>query len=116
MVKRIGFERGDIVRVYLNPVIGKETQGDFRPCLVLSPASFNRLGTALVAPITQGGDFARVKGFAVPLIGCGTETQGVVLVNAVRTLDLVGRKAKKVETAPEEIIDDALARLAAIIE
>lgn len=116
MVRRGGFQRGDIVKVSLNPVVGRETQGDFRPCLVLSPIEFNRLGTALVAPITQGGNFARVKGFAVPLTGCGTETQGVVLVNAVRMLDLESRQAKKLGKAPQEIIDDALARLLAIIE
>ncbi len=104
------------MKVSLNPVVGREMQGNFRPCMVLSPAAFNRLGTALVAPITQGGDFARVKGFAVPLIGSGTETQGVMLVNAVRMLDLEGRQAKKVEVAPQEIVDDVLARLAAIIE
>lgn len=55
MVRRIKFERGDIVRVSLNPTPGKEQQGDFRPALVLSPAAFNALGVALVAPITQGG-------------------------------------------------------------
>jgi mRNA interferase ChpB len=115
-VKRKGFERGDIVKVCLNPVVGRELQGDFRPCLVLSSSSFNRLGTVLVAPITQGGDFSRVKGFAVSLTGCGTETQGVVLVNAVRMMDLEARKAKKIESVPSEIIDDVLARLSAIIE
>jgi len=115
-VSKKGFQRGDIVRVCLNPVVGKEQQGDFRPCLVLSPGAFNRLGTALVAPITQGGDFARFQGFAVPLIGSGTETQGVVLVNGVRMLDLKARQAKKVEVAPEDIVKDALARLAAILD
>lgn len=116
MVKRKGFERGDIVKVSLNPVVGREMQGDYRPCLVLSPVGFNRLGTALVAPITQGGDFGRVKGFAVPLIGSGTETQGVILVNGVRMLDLESRKATKIEKVPVEIVEDVLARLAAIIE
>jgi mRNA interferase ChpB len=110
------FARGDIVRVSLNPVTGHEQEGDFRPCLVLSPSAFNRLGTALVAPITQGGNFARFRGFAVTLTGSGTETQGVVLVNAVRSLDLTSRGAKWVEAAPEEVVDDALARLIALLE
>lgn len=114
-MKRKGFERGDIVKVSLNPVVGREMQGEMRPCLVLSTAAFNQLGTVLVAPITQGGDFARVKGFAVPLIGSGTQTQGVVLVNAVRMLDLHARQAQKIEKAPVEIVDEVLARLAAII-
>jgi len=52
MVKRVKFDRGDIVRVSLNPTAGREQQGDFRPALVLSPATFNALGVASVAPIT----------------------------------------------------------------
>lgn len=115
-MKRPVFQRGDVVRVSLDPTVGREQQGDFRPCLVISPVEFNKLGTAIVAPITQGGNFARFQGFAVPLTGAGTETQGVVLVNAVRSLDLQGRGAKKIEKAPEEIIDEVLARLAAILE
>lgn len=31
MVKRSGFERGDIVRVSFNPTVGREMQGDMRP-------------------------------------------------------------------------------------
>ncbi|PPB81975.1 mRNA-degrading endonuclease toxin of MazEF toxin-antitoxin module [Mycetohabitans endofungorum] len=85
MVRRAKFERGDIVRVSLNPTVGREQQGDFRLALVLSPAAFNALGVALVAPITQGGELARFAGFAVPLCGSGAETQGVALVNMART-------------------------------
>ena len=74
------------------------------------------MGVALVAPITQGGDFARYAGFAVPLSGSGTTTQGVALVNMIRTMDLTARGAKKVEVAPEFVVEDALARLRAILE
>lgn len=117
MVKRGGFNRGDIVRVSLNPTLGRELQGDRRPALVLSTREFNQtVGTALVAPITQGGNLARVAGFAVPLMGSGTETQGTVIVSAVRMLDLEARGAKKVEVAPSSIVDEVLAKLASIIE
>lgn len=116
MVRRTRFDRGDIVRVSLNPTIGHEQQGDFRPVLVLSPASFNALGVALVAPITQGGEFARFAGFAVPLSGAGTQTQGVALVNMVCTLDLDAHGAKKIERAPVEVVEDALARLQTILD
>ena len=53
------------------------------------------MGKILVAPITQGGDFTRHAGFAVPLSGSGTKPQGVALVNQVRMLDLEARGAKK---------------------
>ncbi len=110
------FERGDVVRVCLNPTVGRETQGDFRPALVLSTAEMNMLGTSIIAPITQGGDFSRYAGFAVSLSATGMETQGVVLVNMIRSVDLVERGAKKIERAPQVVVDDALARLQAIFE
>ena len=110
------FERGDIVRVSFNPVSGKEMQGDMRPALVLSTRPFNQLGTALVAPITQGGNLARFAGFAVSLMGSGTETEGVILMNAVRTLDLAARHARKIEVAPDFVVEEALAKLRAIID
>ncbi len=69
----------------------------------------------LIAPITQGGDFARYAGFAVSLTGAGCKTQGVALVNKIRMLDLAARKARKVERAPQEVIDDALGRLTALL-
>lgn len=114
MVKRIKFERGDIVMVNLEPAVGREQKGESRPALVLSTSVFNVMGVILVAPITQGGDFARHAGFAVQLSGSGTKTQGVALVNQVRMMDLEGRGAKKIETAPDFVVEDALARLQAI--
>lgn len=49
--------------------------------MVLTTKEFNKLGDGLVAPITQGGDFARYAGFAVTLTCTGCKTQGVALVN-----------------------------------
>jgi mRNA interferase ChpB len=114
-VSRARFGRGDIAMVSLDPTEGHEQRG-MRPVLVLSVSAFNALGLVLVAPITQGGDFARHAGFAAPLTGAGTATQGVALVNQIRMLDLVARKARRVETVPEFVIEDALARLRAITD
>jgi mRNA interferase ChpB len=109
------FDRGDIVSVPLDPVAGHEQRGT-RPALVLTTREFNVLGDVLVAPISRGGDFARFAGFAVPLSGAGCRTQGVALVNKIRMLDLAARKARKVERAPHEVVEDALGRLAALLE
>jgi mRNA interferase ChpB len=109
------FERGDVVLVPLDPTIGHEQRGT-RPALVLTTREFNRLGDVLVAPITQGGDFSRHAGFAVTLSGTGCKTQGVALVNKIRMLDLAARKARKVERAPQAVIDDALGRLMAMLD
>lgn len=108
-------QRGDIYPVDLNPIKGREQAGP-RYVLIVSPKAFNVLGTPLVCPITQGGNFARHAGFAVSLSGTGTQTQGVVLCNQARVLDLQARNARFVETVPQSIIDDVLAKLATLIE
>ena len=64
-------QRGDIYHVDQNPIKGREQAGP-RFVLVVSPKSFNVLGTPLVCPITQGGSFAREAGFTISLIGTGT--------------------------------------------
>lgn len=115
-MKRAKFNRADIVRLNLNPTAGREQQGDYRPALILTPAVYNASGLAVIAPITQGGDFARYAGFAVPLSGSGTETQGVVLCSQIRTVDLEARGAKRIESASEVVIDDVLARVQALFE
>jgi len=110
------FDRGDIVVVNLEPVVGREMQGARRPALVLTTKEFNALGDVLVAPITQGGDYARFAGFAVSLMNTGCTTQGVALVNKCRMMDLAACKAKTIERAPQAVIDDALGRLLTLFE
>lgn len=109
-------KRGDIWLVSLDPVAGHEQQGT-RPVLIVSPAPFNELTRApVVLPITTGGGFARRRGFAVSLEGAGTRTTGVIRCDQPRTLDLFARKGRRLEAVPEHIIDDALARLATILQ
>ncbi len=109
-------DRGDIVFLSLEPVVGREMQGERRYALVLTTKEFNALGDVLVAPITQGGDYSRFAGFAVSLMNTGCKTQGVALINKCRMMDLVARKAKKIERVPQEVVDDALGRLMALFE
>jgi len=109
-------ERGDIYLVSLDPTSGHEQQGA-RPVLVVSPGAFNRLTrTPIVLPITRGGNFARTAGFAVSLIGAGTQTTGVIRCDQPRALDLSARRARRLEAAPPEIVEEALAKLTAILE
>jgi len=82
----------------------------------LTTKEFNRISDVLVAPITQGGEFSRYAGFAVSLMGTGCKTQGVALLNKIRMLDLKARKARKIERAPQAVLDDALGRLTALID
>lgn len=110
------FERGAIVRVRLNPTAGKEQQGDARPALVISPKAFNTAGLTLIAPISQGVGIARYAGFAVSLMGSGSVTQGVVLANMVRSVDLQARGATFIEKVGEEIVEEVVARLTPVLE
>lgn len=108
-------ERGDIIQLSFDPSLGNEQQGH-RPALVLSPREFNRFGSALLCPITQGGNFARNNHWAVPLMGTGTETQGVVLCNQVRTVDYKARQARRLESVPDILIEEVLARVITLLE
>ena len=109
-------ERGDIWLVSLDPTAGHEQQGT-RPVLIVSPAPFNKLtGTPVVLPITTGGSFARRRGFAVSLQGAGTRTTGVIRCDQPRPLDVGARKGTRVETVPDQIMEEVLARLAPIFE
>lgn len=108
-------DRGDILHVSLDPVLGKEQQGE-RYVLVLTLSAFNRFGLVLAAPITQGGNFAREHGFAVPLTGIGIQTQGVVLCHQVRMLDYQARNAKVIESVPEYFVSEVLDRVKTLLD
>jgi mRNA-degrading endonuclease toxin of MazEF toxin-antitoxin module len=109
-------KRGDIYLVALDPTEGHEQRGT-RPVLVVSPTAFNQVTQApVVLPITSGGDFARTAGFAVPLAGAGTRTNGIVRCDQPRTLDVKARKGKRLESVPSYIMEEVLAKLAVIFE
>jgi len=108
-------ERGDIYLVALDPTAGHEQQGR-RPVLIVSAGAFNRATKLpVVLPITSGGRFARMAGFAVSLAGAGTQTTGVIRCDQPRTLDLAARKGRFLERAPPGIVADVLARLATFL-
>ena len=106
--------RGDIYLVSLDPTEGREQRGS-RPVVVVSATAFN-VATQLpvVCPITNGGDFARRIGFAVPIIGI--KTSGLVRCDQPRVLDLATRHARKVDSLPEAVMDEVLARLGPIFQ
>lgn len=108
-------ERGDIWHVDLNPTKGRE-QANPRYVLVLTPREFNQLGTPIIAPITIGGNFARLQGFTVSLSGAGTNAVGVVLCHQLRALDLKARNGRFSERAPDFIVDEVLAKIVALFE
>jgi mRNA-degrading endonuclease toxin of MazEF toxin-antitoxin module len=107
-------KRGDIYLVSLDPTLGHEQQGT-RPVLLISPDRFNAVTRVpIVVPITSGGSFARNAGFAVSLIGAGTRTSGVIRCDQPRPLDLTARNGRKLESVPQHILDEVLARVATL--
>jgi mRNA-degrading endonuclease toxin of MazEF toxin-antitoxin module len=107
-------DRGHIYLVSLDPTSGH--QGTM-PVLIVSPSAFNRLTrTPIVLPITGGGNFARMAGFSVPLMGAATSTTGVIRCDQPRALDIGSRKGRKLESVPDSIMDEVLARLAPLFE
>ena len=111
MVKKYIPVRGDIVFTDFDPSAGYE-QAHKRPALVLSPEPFNKqIQLALVAPITST---VRGHGFEVNL-GETTQTKGVVLCQQVKTIDYDYRGIKFIEKAHQNVINEALARVRALV-
>ena len=103
--------RGEIWLVGLDPTEGHEQKGR-RPVLIVSPEAFNRVTRVpVVVPITSGGNFARAAGFAVTLSGAG-----IIRCDQPRALDLGARGGKKLESVPEAIVDEVLAKIAPIFD
>jgi mRNA-degrading endonuclease toxin of MazEF toxin-antitoxin module len=105
-------KRGDIYVVSLGPTIMGDEQQGTRPVLLVSPDRFNTFtGVPIVVPITTGVSFARNAGFTVSLSGAGTRTGGVIRCDQPRPVDLAARNGRRLESVPQHILDDVLAKL-----
>lgn len=103
--------RGDLVWLDFDPSLGHEQAGR-RPALVISNSEYNaRTRLLMCLPVTS-----RPKGYPteVPLPP-GLAVTGVVLASHVYTLDWELRRPERMDTAPPELLAEALRRLAAII-
>jgi mRNA interferase MazF len=103
--------QGDIVWLQFNPQAGHEEAGR-RPALVISPKEYNRkVGLALFCPVTS-----QVKGYPFEvLLPSGLTVSGAVLSDQVKSLDWRVRKAKRLCTAPEEVVEEVLGKILALI-
>jgi mRNA-degrading endonuclease toxin of MazEF toxin-antitoxin module len=109
-------KRGEIWLVSLDPMSGHEQKGR-RPVLIVSQEAFNRVTKLpVVVPITSVANFARTAGFAVPLTEAGTKTAGVVRCDQPCALDLAARGGRKLESVPDTILEEVLAKISPIFE
>lgn len=116
MVRKQIPERGEIYHLDLRPSSGREQTGKHY-VLILTTRDYNATHLPYVAPITTIGNASRFGGTYVSLSGAGTSVTGVIQLDQVKAVDLVARNASKTgEAVPPHIIEDVLARLAAIFE
>ena len=110
-------DRGDILHLQFDPASGKEMRGEHF-CLVVSPKSFNkRFQLAMVCPISGGSAAAaRDTGFLISLTGLGLKTDGCVHAHQMKTLDWTARNARRIEKAPDEIVQQILDCLIATLD
>ena len=96
--------KGDFVTLSFDPQSGHEQKGR-RPALVVSNYLFNKhTGLAIVCPITNTD---RKIPFHLQMPASASLT-GFVMVDQVKSIDYVSRKAKFVEKAPRDLIEDVI--------
>ena len=106
------FEQGDIVYLDFDPQSGHEQKGR-RPALVVSNDLLDRIHTlTMVCPITHTD---RNSPFHVRLDD-RTETDGVILCDQARMLDLNSRSASFQEKAPPELVSEVVDLIIGFIE
>ena len=105
-------ERGDIVWLQFTPQAGHEQAGH-RPALVISPRSYNRrVGLALFCPVSS-----QVKGYPFEVaLPPGLKATGAILSDQVKSLDWRVRKAKRVCTVPDGVLEETIARVLALVD
>lgn len=108
------FNRGDIIHLNFDPAVGNEMRFDHF-ALVVSPNDFHSLGLHIVCPISGGkAEVARDRGYLVSLMGYGLKTDGSIHTHQLKALDLNKRKAKRIETAPDELVEEVLDKLSGL--
>jgi len=102
-------DRGHIIWIDFDPQSGRE-QAHHRPALVLSPKAYNRkTSLCVLCPLTS-----RIKGYPFEVL-ISDKDSSVVLTDQVKSLDWRARKAKKKGEVDEEILDEVLGKLSALI-
>lgn len=104
-------EPGHVIKIDLDPGVGHEQRG-WRPALVLSPKLYNgKTGMAVVVPITS-----QVKGYTFEVsLSKQMRISGVVLADAIKSVDWRARNAKCVDTATAEVVKAVQDRLVALL-
>jgi mRNA interferase MazF len=110
-VKRYVPQKGDFVAINFDPQSGHEQKGR-RPALVVSNTLFNqRTGLAIVCPLTNTD---RRFPFHVA-VADDPEMTGFVMVEQVKSIDFLARKAARIGRASDGLLEEVLSLLDACI-
>lgn len=109
MVKYVP-DKGDIVWLNFEPQKGSEI-AKTRPALVISPKKYNvKTNVAIFMPITS-----QIKHYPFELeVNINNQT-GAILCDQVRSLDWKERKATKITTLSNELLEAAISKLSLLI-
>jgi len=104
-------KQGDIIYIDFDPALGREQAGR-RPAVVISQTLYNIKRNLLwVCPISSTVKPLR---FLIELDN-RTITQGAIIAEQVRTIDMLVRKCHFVESLPKDILDNVLDAVSVII-
>ena len=92
-------KQGDIIKINLNPIKGREQAG-YRPVLVVNNNSHSRASNmTIVCPITKTN-----RKTPVHVRLDGQTTTGFVMCDQVRAIDIRAREYKVIETVDKETL------------
>ncbi len=84
------YERGDVVVVNLEPIIGSEQAGRTRPCVIVSPGILNnKFHGVIICPLTDAGHFKQsALGLVfVPAGEAGLSKNSLIIGFQIRMID-----------------------------
>jgi len=103
--------QGDIILINFSPTKGREQKGK-RPALVVSNTQYNKKsGFVLACPITSTTKPLNVR---VPLDN-RTQTQGDILCEQIRIIDLQERDYQVIEVVPSDVLQKVYQIINALI-
>lgn len=92
-------EAGDVIWLHFSPQAGHEQAGH-RPAVVLSPASYNRIGLLLCCPVTT-----KLKGYPFE-VGLAGSKPSAALADQVKSVDWRARQARmKGRVSDQELVE-----------
>ena len=104
-------KQGDIILVDFDPTKDREQAG-YRPAVVISKTAYNqKRALAFICPITNSTKPLRFR----VLLDDRTQTQGDVICEQVRVIDLLAIKCKIVEQLPKDLLKQVLEAVSVIV-